>query len=53
MDYMQLQDNEYYIKKKFYILYSLSVIISFLGGFYLKNYSCSNTINIHNDTFDR
>ena len=53
MDNQQLLDNEYYIKKKFYILYSLSIIISFLGGFYLKDYSCSNIINIHNDTFDR
>ena len=53
MDNQQLRDNDYYIKKQFYIVYSLSVILSFLGGFYLKDYSCSNIINIHNDTFDR
>ena len=47
MDYMQLQDNEYYIKKKFYIIYSLSVLIAFLGGAFINNI---NQVNCNYNT---
>lgn len=52
MDYQQIQDNEYYLKKKFYIIYSLSVIVSFVSGFYLNHKICSCQINIQNNTFN-
>lgn len=52
MDYIQLQDNEYYIKKKYYIIYSLSVLSSFLCGAFINNLKqvncncyCNNTHN--------
>ena len=50
MDNQQLQDNEYYIKKKFYIVYSLSVIIAFLCGSFINDIKQINSICICNNT---
>ena len=52
MDYQQIEDNEYYLKKKYYLLYTLSVLISFCCGFYLNHNICSCRINIENNTFN-
>jgi len=41
-------DDEYYLKKKYYIIYSLSVIVAFMGGSLLNSRNVSYIVCLNN-----